>query len=96
MNSINCKVRLGVGCTSGMLWYGSPHIHNRSGLNQVLQWHLRFWRAHESSQGGTVFLRHSILKVLTFMKIKERDLFEEMMNLHSSYSALLCRCILRA
>ena len=40
VNSINCIVRLSAGAGGGVLWWGSPLIHIRSGLNLALQWHL--------------------------------------------------------
>src|ERR1700738_3681779 len=37
VNSINCTVRLSVGCDGGIFWCGNSLIHKRSGLNLALQ-----------------------------------------------------------
>ena len=53
--SINCLVIHVVGVSGGGWLYGRPMTHNMSGLNLVLQWHLRVPHVHGNSHVGTVF-----------------------------------------
>jgi hypothetical protein len=69
VNSINCTVRLSVGCEGGMVWWGKPLIHRRSGLNQALQWHLCCLQVHGKSQVGIVFSCGLLLKVPAFISM---------------------------
>ena len=62
VNSINCTVRLYVGCGGGVFWCGCPLIHNRSSLNLALQWHLRCLHVQGRSHVGTVFSCGLLLK----------------------------------
>jgi hypothetical protein len=69
VNSINCTVRLSVGCVGGVFRCGSPLMHSRSGLNLALQWHLFWLHVHDRSQVGTVFSCGLLLKVPAFMRM---------------------------
>ena len=67
VNSINCMVRLSVGCSGGVLWCGSSLIHKMSGLKRALQWHLCCSHVHGRSHVGTVFSCGLLLNVPAFM-----------------------------
>src|ERR1700738_598924 len=69
VNSINCTVRLFVGCGGGVLWCGSSLIHRRSGLNRALQWHLCCSHVHGRSHVGTVFSCGLLANVPAFMRM---------------------------
>jgi hypothetical protein len=69
VNSINCTVRLSVGCGGEVLWCGNYLIHRRSGLNRALQWHLCCSHVHGRSHVGTVFSCGLLLNVLAFMRM---------------------------
>ena len=60
---INCTMRLFIGFSGGVLWYGSPLIHNMSGLSLALQWHLCCPHVHGRSHGGHVFACGLLLNV---------------------------------
>ena len=48
-------VSYGAGASSGEWLYGWPMMHNMSGLNMALQWHLWVPHVHNSSHVGIVF-----------------------------------------
>ena len=69
VNSINWTVRSFVGFNGGELRYGSPLMHNRSGLNLALQWHLCCPHVQGRSHGGTVFSCGELLNFPAFISI---------------------------
>jgi hypothetical protein len=57
VNSMNCKVNVGLGWFGGSALYGWLRMQSMSGLNLALHWHLCVWllQVHGSNQCGTVF-----------------------------------------
>ena len=95
MNSINWILVL-FWFVGGLDWYGSSFIHNKSSLNQGLQWHLWCSHAHCNSQFEIVFSSGFSLNVLAFMKRRQHDLFNNMMSFFSFQTPLLCLLMWRA
>ena len=69
VNSINCIVRLYVGCGGGVFWCGSSLTHRRSGLKRALQWPLCCPHVHGRSHVGTLFSCGLSLNVPEFMRM---------------------------